>query len=92
MDQPGAGLTNTGDFQNLRPNGFWTGIQLPPESDGVWYFGTGTGIQATTASNSLLFAMAVRTGDVAAIPEPQTLALMAAGLVGIVAVRGRRRN
>ncbi len=36
------------------------------------------------------YAMAVRAGDVAAIPEPQTYALMLAGLAGLALVARRR--
>ncbi len=90
--QPGSGLTNTGDFINLQPNGYWYGLQGQPGTDGVWYFGTGSGIQDIIAGKALLYAMAVRPGDVVAVPELETYALLLAGLVALGAAVRRRRQ
>lgn len=59
----------------------------------VWAFDMDNGIQSKNgASNdAYLYAWAVRDGDVAAIPEPETYAMMLAGL-GLVAFAAGRRN
>jgi hypothetical protein len=52
-----------------------------------------TSIQTDPISYDLLNAMAVRTGDVVAVPEPLTGAMMLVGLgVMVAAVRRRRQG
>jgi PEP-CTERM motif len=77
-------MTNTAGFQNLESWAYWLGT----ESNEVvaWNFWTQVGAQSGTtyAKNQLqLYAMAVRDGDVPAIPEPGTYALMLAGLAAL---------
>lgn len=87
---PGGPMTNTGDFQNLGSGYYWSGTELlPPMSAWAMYFHTGLGIQASFHKSNVAAAMAVRPGDVAAIPEPETLALMLAGLAGLALAQRR---
>jgi hypothetical protein len=89
--QPGWGLTNTGAFQNLQSGAYWSGLEYPPGPYNVWDFSTLYGSQGYGGNARSLYALAVRPGDVlvSAIPEPETYALMLAGLavVGFVALR-----
>lgn len=89
-----GGLTNTGAFQNVQSSWYWSG------NDGsgseVAYtvdFRNGRqGNQYTSANSNQLYAMAVMNGDVAAVPEPGTYALLFAGLAGVgLALRSRLR-
>jgi PEP-CTERM motif len=96
--QPGWGLTNTGSFQNLQPDNYWTGTDhYPPHNDNnylyAWIFNPNNGDQYAAPKDAAFLAMAVRPGDVfvASVPEPGTLALAVAALVGIGIVRQRRR-
>ena len=72
----------TGDFQNLGGY-YWSGTVLNESPDtAAWWFAYVTpyvGYYFTTKETPL-FAMAVRDGDVAVVPEAGTYALMLAGL------------
>jgi len=83
-------LTNAGPFQNLQPDFYWTGTERDASS--AWYFFAGNGHQhGHIPKDFLMYAVAVRPGDVAAaVPEPQTWAMLLLGL-GAVTVALRRR-
>ena len=83
-------LTNTGNFQNFEPGDYWSGTEYAPTPSEAWYFDTIGGYQLPDGKNLYFFAMAVRDGDVAVVPEPQTYALLALGLTGLLAVTRRR--
>ena len=69
-------------FQNVEANYYWSGTEYAPNTDDAWYFlfGFPGGGQGADGMDSTLFALAVRPGDVAAIPEPETYAMLLAGL------------
>ncbi len=88
--QPGWGLTNTADFVNLRPSIYWSGTESIAIAN-AWLFNSSTGVQNALDKRFDSFnAVAVRAGDVAAVPEPQAWAMLLLGLgAGAVAVRWR---
>ena len=87
------GLTNTGSFQNMQSGYHWLGTEYAPSVAGdAWYFVTNVGNQSASSKNSLLYAMAVHSGDVMApVPEPETYAMLLAGL-GVIGAVARRRK
>ena len=81
-------MTNTGKFVNL--TGGWYGT--PAGSFYAYYFDAYTGRQIVTLADSGSYAMAVHPGDVGAVPEPETCALMLGGLVALALARRQRQR
>lgn len=94
--QPGYGLQNKGDFENLLAFYYWSGTEYPPDSSfeaHAWDFDFHLGLQRLDGKFHNLCALAVRPGDVSAVPVPGTVLLLASGLAGLGALgRGRRRR
>jgi PEP-CTERM motif len=96
-------LDNTGPFSNLQAYGYWfsldgavdpwTGVNNTGEA---WRFSFYAGRQDNLANSDALYAWAVHEGDVgqitAAVPEPETYALMLAGLAMMAPLARRRRR
>jgi len=96
MSQGGYGLTNEGSFQNMLSGFYWLGTEyIPatsPNTGTAWYFNTNFGLQGEYPESRQLYALAVRPGDVhvASVPEPETYAMMLAGLAMVGALSRRR--
>lgn len=93
--QPGWGLTNSGNFQNLQSSVYWSDTLYEPNHPWAWAFYTNNGHQGLELSWSGYgvewYALAVRPGDVtSAVPEPQTWALVLLGLTGVLLARRGR--
>jgi PEP-CTERM motif len=88
-----GGLSNTADFQNLLEFHYWYSLQDASVPDQAWSLVTLVGDQQPQYVLNPFNAMAVRTGDVVAVPEPLTGAMMLVGLgATVAAVRRRRRS
>jgi hypothetical protein len=87
---PNSTLDNVGPFTNFQPRVYWFGMEYAPNPSSVWIFSTNLGLQARYSIDSY-HAWAVRPGDIAAVPEAETYALMLAGL-GLIGWRARRRG
>lgn len=84
VTQPGGGLRNTGPFSNLQSDYYWSGVEYAEDTDLAWYFRTEGGGQYGYYKAMGMYAWAVRSGDVAAVPEPESLALMGVGLAALM--------
>lgn len=84
VPQGGWGLSNTGPFSNFQFNDLWSGAESPLNTRQAWGFGTYNGYQGVYDKNYVYSAWAVRSGDVAAVPEPESLALMGVGLAALM--------
>jgi len=87
--QANPGLKNTGPFTNMQLGSYWSGSEYSPSN--AWRFFT-EGDQDLDGKSNALFAVAVRSGDVAAsaVPEPGTVALLSLSLGALVMVSRRR--
>lgn len=81
-------MTNTGGFKNLAAWPYFSGTEVDALHAHV--FDTDIGFQTGGARSAFYFAFAVRDGDVPAIPEPQTYALLLLGLTALAVVKRRR--
>ena len=91
--QAGYGLTNTGPFSNMQSWVYWSGTAFAPSpADVAWDFRTDIGFQLNYFQSDDFFAVAVRPGDIAPIPEPGTSAMLGVGVLGLwLTSAGRRR-
>lgn len=89
-------LVNTGNFLNLQPSSYYAQSRNPSAfSGGIWTFYFGFGAQLSDPGTyDVVSAIAVRAGDVAAVPELEVWAMMATGLamLGIASKRRGPRN
>jgi hypothetical protein len=88
----GYTLENTGPFKNLQTGLYWSSkFMATTGSYSGWAYDTATGqhVQQPYFANG--YAWLVRAGDVAAVPEPQTAALWALGLLALMGVVSRQK-
>ena len=78
-------------FRNVQAYDYWTATAYAPSPDNAWSFHTSVGNLSYGDKILLGYALAVRPGDVAAVPEPQPGVLLMLGL-GVVAALARRRT
>jgi hypothetical protein len=87
------GMVNTGPFTNLFNDIYWYGTDSPfnPGTHAVSFLGYSGGDLGNALVGSRFHAIALRDGDVGAVPEPASWALV---LVGLAAIGGlaRRRH
>lgn len=105
VDSSDTCLDHVGPFSNLNPFLYWSGTEVthtPTGSGGffgsgepgdsyAWSFALVDGVQRADLKVAGLYAWAVSPGDVTAVPEADTWALLLAGL-GLVGMAARRRS
>jgi hypothetical protein len=83
----------SGPFSNIKTdNHYWTDRVSDFDTSQAWVFGMSTSIQGTGyMATNYMYAWAVRPGDVAAVPEPETYSMLLAGL-GMMGWAVRRKS
>jgi len=80
----------SGQFDGVQFFEYWSGTVFPKIASSAWSFFAGATVIPETQGSSF-FAVALRPGDVvAAVPEPQTYALMLMGLGALLLAQRRR--
>jgi hypothetical protein len=82
---------NYGLFQNIQSNLYWSGTDAPPDANYAWIFGFNDSSEGAGLKTGTIFAWAVQTGDVAAVPVPTAVWLFGSGLLGLVGVARRKK-
>jgi hypothetical protein len=83
-----SGIVNYSDTR------YWSGLEYAQFPDFAWYFNTRYGLQKGGYKSEFYYAVAVRDGNVpvtSPIPEPETYALMLAGLAVVGAAAKLRK-
>lgn len=86
------GLSNKGDFQKLLSNSYWSGTEYAANTVAAGYFGNYLGDQGFDNKYLWRYAIAVRPGDVAVVPEPVSMILFGIGGVVLGARRIMKRQ
>ena len=81
-------------FSNLQSDVYWSGTEYAPDSaNKAWVFGFLYGGQDPDFKySSNLYALAVRPGDIAAVPVPAAVWLLSSGLLGLLGIAKRRKT
>ncbi len=86
---------NSGDFQQLVGSTYWywSGTEYSSSSANAWQFRFNDGYTSTNHKNrGTAYGLAVRSGDVSAVPVPAAVWLFGSGLVGLIGVSRRKRR
>jgi len=82
----------SGLFSNMQNFVYWSGTEYAPNPNNAWYFSTGYGDQYYYYEYNNYYAWAVRSGDVAAVPEPGVMGLLGIGALAWAGTKARRRG
>jgi len=91
--QAGWGLLNKSPFLNLQPFNYWSASDTDAPRGSVWTFSFYDGRQGSNLKYNENYALAVRSGDVVAAPEPVSSILFLTGgatLLGRKYIRKKR--
>jgi len=79
-------------FTNMQNSVYWSGTEYAPGPVGAWFFNAYYGYQDVVNRVNNFYAWAVRSGDVAAVPEPGVIGLFGIGALAWAGTRARRRG
>jgi len=90
--QPGWGLNNIGDFNELEASLYWFGTESIGDSDYGWKFNMNWGGLDVFPKTNEIKAMALRSGDVSIVPIPGSVWLLFFGVIGLIGLRRNHEN
>ena len=85
-------LTRVSAFTNVQSFYYWSRTEFVPNPDYAWVFRSTDGFQNYDIKSQSFYAVAVRDGNVSPVPEPETYALMLAGLAVVGAAAKRKAS
>lgn len=88
--QTGFGLPNTNTFDNEQRS-YWSGTENPLSNTQALMFYTSNGEQGSFTKLGGRYVWAVTSGQIAAVPEPESFAMLLAGL-GVLGFATRRKQ
>ncbi len=77
---------NASEFNNLRSTMYWSGTEYADVTGNAWFFKMNDGFQHYYKSN-YVYGLAVRSGQVSAVPVPGAIWLLGSGLLATVGIR-----
>ncbi len=83
-------LSNPGPFSNIQAANYWFGLEYAPFTDIAWEFRFAYGNQYASSKLYSFYALAVRPGDISAVPVPAAVWLFGSGLMGLLSVARRK--
>ena len=84
----GVTFTAPGPFSNLQGTNYWSGT---PYGSLEYVLEFAGGYQGAIILDGNVYAMAVRSGDVSAVPVPATVWLFGSGLLGLIGASRRKK-
>jgi hypothetical protein len=88
---PGSQVTNTSPFATLSTSGiYWSSTERAADPGHAWVFYSAGGVQYAIPEASAFEALAVRSGQVTAVPVPAAAWLLGSGLMGLMCLARRR--
>jgi len=88
----GSNTANLAMFSNIQSFVYWSGTEFASNTPDAWFFDARQGYQSVVHKGSELYAWAVRSGDVAAVPIPGAVWLFGSGLLGLLELRRAKRR
>lgn len=76
-------------FSHIQSFSYWLGASYGSDTSKAWYLSTATGMQNYISKGSQFYVLAVRDGDVAAVPLPGAIWLFGSALFGLRFVKRR---
>ena len=76
-------------FYNVQSDPYWSNSEYAPNPSFAWLFITNGGFQGNYGKNDHVYAWAVRSGDVAAVPLPGSVWLFLYGLICFMGLKRR---
>lgn len=82
-------LNEASDFDNLVASWYWTGTKYDPNNS--WHFYMRSGGHAYDSLGNDAYGLAVRSGNVSAVPIPGAVWLLGSGLAGLIGLRRKKK-
>ena len=77
-------------FKNVQSWAYWSGTVDPADPSSAWTFFANYGRQYDSSKSFTYSALVVRSGNVAAVPEPSTPLMFGVGLMALIGLARRR--